>query len=58
MATMDISKRRWTVIYVATILICLAFAVTAGNADERRALHTGAIIVIFGIVALWRLSRR
>ena len=57
-ATMRPSMQRWIVIYAATILICLALAFTAGPRPDRQAQHTGAIIVIFGIVALWRLSRR
>jgi hypothetical protein len=44
-------------LYAAGALVCAAIALTTGTSDDSLAWHTGSIIVIVGILALWRLSR-
>jgi hypothetical protein len=45
------------VTYAAATLVCLAVAITTGTSQDSRAWHAGAIIVILGIVAIWRISQ-
>jgi hypothetical protein len=47
---------KWWVVYAATVLVCLAVAISTGTSEDSRAWHAGAIIVILGIVAIWRIS--
>jgi hypothetical protein len=50
------NKLKWWVIYTATILICLPVAITTGTSEDSHAWHAGAVIVILGIVGIWRIS--
>jgi hypothetical protein len=49
--------QQWRVIYAVTAVLCLAIGLTTGASDTSHAWHGSAIIVIVGIVALWRLSQ-
>jgi hypothetical protein len=49
--------QQWRVIYAVTAVLCLAIGLTTGTSDTSHASHGSAIIVIVGIVALWRLSQ-
>ncbi len=48
----------WWVVYAATALLCFVIALTTGPSNVSHAWHTGAVIVIAGIVYLWRVSVR
>ncbi len=48
-------KMRWA-IYVTAALVCVAIALTPGASDDSHAWHAGAIIIIIGILLLWRFS--
>jgi hypothetical protein len=48
--------RDWRAIYVIAALVCVAIALTTGASDVSHAWHAGVIILIIGILLLWRLS--
>lgn len=50
--------RNWWLIYAATAVVCLLIIFTVGNSDDSRAIHVSAVILILGLVILWRLSER
>jgi hypothetical protein len=51
-------KQKWGLIYAATVVVCIPIALTTGNSESSHAWHEGSIMVILGIVALWRLSQQ
>jgi hypothetical protein len=48
--------RDWRAIYVTAALICVAIALIPGASDDSHAWHAGVIILIIGILLLWRFS--
>jgi hypothetical protein len=50
-------KVQWWKLYVVASLAFAVIGLTTGQSDSSVAWHIGTIIVIAGILALWRLSR-
>ena len=48
--------RNWWVIYIAAAQLCFVVGLTTGTSEDSRAWHYGAIIVVLGILAIWRIS--
>ena len=48
----------WWKLYVVASLVCVVLALTANRSDDKSvAWHFGTIIVMAGILAIWRLSK-